>query len=103
MAKIKLEADPTFAADVPVPIPGAGTTDVKFIFKHRTRDAVNKWIEESKDFTEAETIRSVATGWELDDPFNDESIEKLCQNYAGAGLAVIETYFNELRGARAKN
>lgn len=103
MAKIKLVADPTFKAKVPVPIPGAGSTDVEFTFKHRTRDAVSVWVEESKELNEADTIQSLATGWELDDAFNAENIEQLCQSYSGAGLAIVETYFNELRGARSKN
>lgn len=103
MAKIKLEANPTFEALVPVPIPGAGTVDVKFTFKHRTRKAVKEWLDADKNADDVAMVQSVATSWELDDAFNAENIAKLCDNYAGAGLAIVQTYLDELRGARAKN
>jgi hypothetical protein len=103
MAKIKLEADPTFTAKVPVPIPGAGTQAVEFTFKHRTRDALAKWFDDVKALSEVETVKSVVCAWELDDSFTDENIAKLCQNYLGAGAAILETYSRELVGARIKN
>lgn len=103
MAKIKLEAEPTFKAFVPIPVPGAKTTPVEFTFKHRTRKAIVEWLEANKDDDDVKMVQSVATAWELDDEFNAASIAKLCDNYAGAGYAIIQTYLDELRGARAKN
>jgi len=103
MAKIKLEADPTFKAKVPVPIPGAGFADVEFTFKHRTRKAAQAWIESITEQTDAQIVMDAASGWELDDTFTAENVERLCENYAGAGLAVFEVYVKELRGARTKN
>lgn len=103
MAKIKLEADPTFKAPVGIPVPGSSPALVEFTFKHRTRDAVLKWLEESRDASDVETVKAMATAWELDDEFNDENIAKLCNNYAGAGFAIVQAYLDELRGARSKN
>ena len=103
MAKIKLDADPTFACDVNIPVPGNGTTPVKFTFKHRTRKGVVEWLEQDKEANDVAMVEAVATGWELDDTFNAENIAKLCDNYAGAGFAIVQTYLEELRGARAKN
>lgn len=103
MAKIKLEADPTFKASVPVPIPGAGSQPVEFTFKWRTRSDVVKWMDAMKDKADAEVIFDTATAWELDDAFTLENVQKLCDVYAGAGCAFVETYLNELRGARTKN
>jgi hypothetical protein len=103
MAKIKLEANPTFKAKVPVPVPGETPALVEFTFRHRTRDAVLKWLEESKDASDVETVKAVASAWELDDSFTDENIATLCNNYAGAGFAIVDTYLRELRGARSKN
>jgi hypothetical protein len=102
-AKLKLCADPTFQAPVPIPVPGAGTTPVQFTFKHRTREQVMSWLNEDKDKGDVETVRAVASGWDLDDAFTDENIATLCSNYAGAGFAIVQTYLDELRGARAKN
>lgn len=103
MAKIKLEAEPTFKAAVPVPVPGAGITPVEFTFKHRTRKGVVEWLEKDKESDDVAMVQAVATGWELDDPFTPDNIAKLCDNYAGAGFAIVQTYLDELRGARAKN
>lgn len=103
MAKIKLAAEPTFKALVPIPVPGAGTTPVEFTFKHRTRQAIIEWLEKDKDDDDIKMVQAVATAWELDDEFNPKNIKTLCENYAGAGFAIIQTYLDELRGARAKN
>ena len=104
MAKLKLDPEPTFRAKVPVPIPGAGTADVEFTFKHRTNKALQAYIEAiESDQPDAKIVMDVATGWDLDDAYTPENVEKLCESYAGAGLAVFQTYVRELRGARAKN
>ena len=102
-AKLKLCPDPTFKAYVQVPVPGAGTAPVQFTFKHRSREQVLAWLEEDKEAGDVPTVKAVAIGWDLDDEFNDENIAKLCSNYAGAGFAIVQTYLDELRGARAKN
>lgn len=103
MAKIKLEADPTFKAKVGIPVPGSDPALVEFTFKHRTRDAVMKWLAESQESSDVQSVQDVATAWELDDAFNAENIDRLCQNYAGAGFAIVSAYLEELRGARTKN
>lgn len=103
MAKIKLDAEPTFSCDVGIPVPGSGTQPVKFTFKHRTRPEVNAWGQEVKDADDLTAVKGCVVGWELDDEFSDANIAKLCDNYAGAGFAIITAYFEELRGARAKN
>lgn len=103
MAKLKLTAEPTFRAKVPVPIPGAGAVDVEFTFKHRTRKDAQAWIESIVDQEDTQIVMDAASGWDLDDAYTAENVERLCENYAGAGLAVFECYVRELRGARAKN
>lgn len=103
MAKIKLEADPTFKAQVGIPVPGATPALVEFTFKHRTKDAVLKWLGEMREAGDVDTVKSVASAWDLDDAFTDENIGKLCNNYAGAGGAIVTAYLDELRGARTKN
>jgi hypothetical protein len=89
---------------VPVPIPGAGTADVEFTFKHRTNKALQAYIDAIEaDQPDSKIVLDVASGWDLDDAFTPENVEQLCESYAGAGLAVFQTYIRELRGARAKN
>lgn len=103
MAKIKLIPEPTFNAKVPIPVPGGKPVDVEFTFIHRPRPEVQKWLEESKDATGVESIQWCTKGWELDDEFTAENIQLLCDNYHGAAVEVMRTYFDALRGARTKN
>lgn len=103
MAKIKLDPNPTFDAPVLIPIAGGEPASVRFTFKHRTRDAVVAWLDEIKDKKDAAIVQDAASGWELDDAFTAENVERLCQNYGGAADAIFQTYLRELRGARVKN
>lgn len=102
-AKFKLDPNPTFDAPVPVPVHGKGTHNVRFTFKHMSKDQLADVSASAKDMTEVESIKAVALGWELDDEFNDENIQKLIQNYQGAGSAIISTYLSEIRQARMGN
>lgn len=102
MAKLKLVADPTFKTKVAIPVPGAAPADVEFTFKHKTKDEAKAWLSEDES-TDSESILAIASGWNLDDEFNAENIEILCQSYAGAAQAIVRTYLDELRGARTKN
>ena len=103
MAKISLTPNPTFDAIVPIPVPGAKPAPVRFTFKHRTRDEVTKWWQGAKEKQDSEMVADCLVAWELDDEFNRENIERLCNNYAGAAIAILEAYAGELRGAREKN
>lgn len=102
MAKLKLVADPSFKLKVAIPVPGAGTSDVEFTFKHKTKDDAKAWLEKEEG-SDAESILAIASGWNLDDEFNAENIAILCQSYAGAAVAIVQAYLAELRGARTKN
>lgn len=103
MAKLKLNPEPTFKAKVGIPVPGSRPAEVLFTFKHRTRDEVIAWVEGSRDATDVDSVLDVVVGWELEDEFNRENVERLCNNYPGSGLVIISAYLDELRGARVKN
>lgn len=103
MAKLKLNPEPTFKAKVGIPVPGSRPAEVLFTFKHRTRDEVLAWMEGSRDATDVESVLDVVVGWELEDEFNRENVERLCNNYPGSGLVIVSAYLDELRGARVKN
>lgn len=103
MAKFKLQPNPTFSATVEVPSAGEGYVPLSFTFKHRTRDELKKFIEESAGREDPLTIIEMATGWELSDAFTKENVELLCQNYAAAGRAIFDKYLDELARARLKN
>jgi hypothetical protein len=103
MAKLKLTPDPTFKAKVGIPVPGQDSADVEFTFKHRTRDETMAWLKEVTQMTDTDTLMGLAVGWDLDDEFTRENVERLCTNYGGSGAAVLNKYLAELRGERTKN
>lgn len=103
MAKFKLAVAPTFKAKVAIPVHGGETVELSFEFKHRTRDQLAdmmKTIEKRKD---VDLMLDVLAGWELDDPFGKESIELLCQNFAGAPREIFGTYITEITQAKRGN
>jgi hypothetical protein len=103
MAKLKLQPDPTFKATVLIPAAGMPDVSLEFTFKHRTRDQLRKFVEESAERDDADTILDMATAWELADAFDKENVSLLVQNYTAAARAVFDKYLDELARARVKN
>ncbi|MCE3605820.1 phage tail assembly chaperone [Massilia sp. P8910] len=107
--KFSLNVAPTFKAPVQIHIPGAGEAEINFTFKSRTKDELKEFTESLSGIDgedgpkDADVLLDIASGWDLDEPFDAASLEKLVQRYMGAAQAVISAYFNELTGARTKN
>lgn len=102
-AKFSLTASPTFKAKVAIPIPGDKAETIEFVFKGRTREQFKDFIESLKDREDADVVMDIASGWDLDDAWTLDNVEKLTQNYLGAAKAVIEKYLSELTNARLGN
>lgn len=106
-AKLSLAAKPTFSAIVGIPVPGvAATQPVEFTFRHRTKSALKAWresIDLDADGVTVEHVLDMATGWELDDPFDRASIELMLEAYPASGLVIFVRYMNEMQDARLGN
>lgn len=101
--KFSLTAAPTFKHKVEIPVPGARAVPVEFIFKHKTRDEFKEFIDGITGREDVDVILEIASGWDLDEDFDDTSIDALTQNYIGSARAVIEAYINNLTAAKAGN
>lgn len=113
--KFTLAISPTFKAPVTIKIPGGQIAEIMFTFKHRTRDEFKAFMESLKPADAApgedpsegredvELLLDIASGWDLDEPFDADSLGKLSQRYMGSAQAVVQAYFDELTGARTKN
>lgn len=101
--KLKLNPEPTFKAKVGIPVPGVGIAQVEFTFKHRTREEVVAWIEAGREQSDGDAVCDCVVAWGLDDEFTPENVARLCNNYSGAGGAIVAAYLDELRGARRGN
>jgi hypothetical protein len=103
MAKLTLVANPTFKASVGIPVAGGGVVNTGFTFKHRTVTQREEWSKSLEGKPDAEVVLSILTGWEFDEPLNQENVFTLLDNHAGARDAIIEKYYDELTGVRTKN
>ena len=103
MAKLKLVANPTFKAKVAVPVAGGPDVPVEFVFKHRTKTALDAWIGSRADKGDAESFMEMIEGWDLEDVFSRESVDTLLENYIGTALATYRVYVDELVKAKVKN
>ena len=101
--KVSLKAAPTFKVAVDLPLHGGETASVTFEFKHRTRDALNAWLEEIQGKPDAKVLAECVVGWDLEDKCDAKSFALLCQNYAGSGTVITQTYVAEIVQARRKN
>jgi len=101
--KFSLTPSPTFKAPVSIQVPGGKTVQVEFTFKHRNREDFRELTEGLEGRKDVEILLDIASGWELEDAFEEKNVQKLVDNYLGAGRAVLETYVAELTAARAKN
>lgn len=100
MAKLTINAAPTFKAKVGIPVAGDKPAQVEFTFKHRTRAEleahVKRVAEKPDEFDDVAVVMGAVIGWDLDDEFTRENVGTLLQNYHGAGRAIMEAYGVEL-------
>lgn len=101
--KLILAASPTFKAKVAIPIPGAAPVLVEFTFKHRPKDEFVSWGQNLSGVEDVDLVKDVASGWDLDDEFNDANITALTQTYGGSARAILDKYFAEQTGAKLGN
>ncbi len=101
MATLKLKAEPTFTARVPIPIPGKSPVQVLFTFKHRTRTELDALIESGNvpGRDAVEYVMEMVSGWDLTDPFSKENVSALINEFPGAAAAISRTYIEQLMGA----
>lgn len=96
MAKLSINAKPTFKAKVDIPVHGSESEKVEMTFKHRTKAEIDEFIRTREDKTDAETFMDMVVGWEFEEEFCLKSVETMLQNYIGAGLATYRTYVDEI-------
>jgi hypothetical protein len=103
MAKLSLTANPSFKAKAGIPVAGGKSVDVEFVFRHRTKSQLDEFIKTRAEKSDADSLMDMATGWDLEDEFNQESVALLLENYIGAAVSVYRAYIDELVANRSKN
>lgn len=103
MAKLSLTAAPTFTSVVLIPVQGKKPVPVEFTFRARNRDQFSELVENLAGRPNEDVMMDILVGWELEDEFNRESVERLLQNYIGSAKAILDKYFSEMTGAKLGN
>lgn len=127
MAKIKIAQNPTFGAAVQLPRVGSDPVEVGFEFRYLDRIALSEmfdrwnkardaWADKAKeegvswkDATaaeielQAEQLKDIVVGWDLDDKFSDDAILDLVRTCTSAPKAVIDAFQNAYNPARLGN
>lgn len=131
MAKIQIDLDPkgpvTYTRTVNLPTPDGKGLAVEFTFKYRDQiemaEMAADWqrrvearstgadvsntdpVQAARDAiaSDVRTLQEVASGWNIDAPFDDANLTKLCTRYAGAAMAVVLDYRVSLTQGRLGN
>jgi Domain of unknown function (DUF1789). len=101
--KFTLAIAPTFKREVSIPVPGERSATIPFTFKHKTRDELKDFIASLEGREDLDVVMEVASGWGIEEAFEEDNVAILLQNYPGSALAIINTYLTEVSGARKGN
>lgn len=100
MPKFTLVPNPTFKANVKIPVAGKETPEVvTFTFKHQPMSQ----LDEMREKPTTEFFERIIEDWAIEEPYNKENLNLLLDNYPSASRAIASTYYNELLGNREKN
>ena len=103
MAKLNFTTAPTFALKVAIPVPGKKAVDVEFTFKGRNREEFREYLDTSSSKEDVDALMDTVTGWELENEFSREEVERMTLFYPAAARAIIQRYITEISGVRLGN
>ncbi|MBB1599478.1 phage tail assembly chaperone [Variovorax sp. UMC13] len=99
----KLVPNPTFVADVEIPVAGGTAEVVKLTFKHRSKDELIAWREKLAGRKDLDLFLEMVDGWSITEDFTKANVELLLQNYQGVAWNAYAVYVEELTKHREKN
>jgi len=104
----KLQPNPTFKAEVLIPVPGGKPGKITAIFKHKGKKELQSFFEslqtEGDQRSDVDALGELLAGWEgVDDKFSEENLGILLDAYPGSAMAFFETFRKEALEARTKN
>ena len=103
MAKLNFTTAPTFTLKVAIPVPGKKAVDVEFTFKGRNREEFREYLDASSSKEDVDALMDTVTGWELENEFCREEVERMTLFYPAATRSIIQKYITEISGVRLGN
>ena len=103
MAKLSFTTSPTFTLRVAIPVPGKKSVDVEFTFKGRNREEFREYLDASSSKEDIDALMDTIIGWDLENEFSREEVERMMLFYPASPRAIIQRYISELSGVRVGN
>lgn len=103
MAKLSIDANPTFTTPVPIPVHGGDPVLMGFTFKHRTLDEMAAWVGSRDGKTDVDAVLDMVVGWDFAEEFTPENVARLLQQRVGTSLSIFTVYTREIYQAKLKN
>ncbi|QEG05024.1 tail length tape measure protein [Shigella phage JK16] len=105
MAKMKLTLGPLpdFKLPVSFVLPNGDEQVIIFTVRHKKASEIHERYTAEKPMSDVEMITFLASGWDLEDEFNEENVAKLLDYYPSASLSLTGHYMKALAGQRVKN
>lgn len=101
---LKLTTNPTFKTKVGIPVPGGKAVPITLEFRAKTRAELTQWLEDNKETPVFELVRGIVCGWaDVDEPFSEQSLEKLLDVYPGAAIVIFNRYAEEHSNGKSGN
>jgi Phage tail assembly chaperone len=102
---LKLKPNPTFTAELEIPLPGGEKLGVSITFKHKSKKDLAEFVEaeSTKKQSDEDTVMEIACGWSLEDEFTKPNLREFFDQYHAAARIVMNSYLFELTQAKAGN
>lgn len=94
---------PDFKLPVTFTMPNGEDATIIFTVRHLSSKEVQDMYANQGEMNDSEFITKIASGWNLEEEFNEENSRKLVQYYPSAAYNLTATYIKALAGHRAKN
>jgi hypothetical protein len=105
MAKLKVNPEPQFTAEVGISVPGVKyPVIVKITFKYMDRDQYFKYTEDHKDDKVETILEDLIVDWSgFDEEYSVDALRSVFKNYPSTSTQMFETYTTELFVSKVKN
>lgn len=104
-SKFKIKPVSDFKLPVKFNMPNGEEALINFTVMHKRAKEVSALFDapESERPSDVEFIKLFATGWDLEEEFNDENIADAVEFFPGMVVSFSYEYIRSLAGNRAKN
>lgn len=103
MAKVKFKigALPDFVLPVTFNLPDGTEQKILLTVRHKKTSELDEFF--GGEASNTDFVKFIASGWDLEEEFNDENIKELCDLFPSIPMKIPAEYYQALAGNRTKN